>query len=112
VPTDEPIPPEFVLMMAERFALLGDPTRLAIVYCLMKHGERNVTHIVEATGQSHPNVSKHLRHLREAKVVSRRRDGQQIFYRIADPLVEQLCRLVCEALLATFREGAGGSDAC
>lgn len=110
--TDEPVPPEFLRMMAERFAVLSDPTRLAILYCLMRHGERNVTHIVGTTKQSHPNVSKHLRQLREARVVAKRREGQQVFYRLTDPVVEQLCQLVCETLLKTFKEETGGEAAC
>jgi ArsR family transcriptional regulator len=57
-------------------------------------------------------VSKHLRHLREAGVVAKRREGQQVFYRLADPVVEQVYRLVCESLLKTFKEGTGGGAAC
>ena len=112
MPTDDPLPPRFLELMAGRFAALADTTRLAIVYCLIRHGERNVTHLVRETGQTHPNVSKHLRHLREAGVVARRKEGQHVFYRLADPIAEQLCRLVCEALLPTFREEAGGEATC
>lgn len=110
--TDDALPPRFLAMMAERFATLGDSTRLAILFCLMRHGERNVTHIVEETKHSHPNVSKHLRHLREVGAVAKRREGQQVFYRITDPLVEQLCRLVCESLLSRFQEETGGDAKC
>lgn len=112
MPPGESMPPDFLRLMAERFAILGDPTRLAIVHCLMRHGEPNVTHIVGATGQTLPNVSKHLRLLREAGVVGRRRKGQQVFYRITDPTVEQLCRLVCESLLNDFKEQTGRDTTC
>ena len=89
-------------MMAGRFATLADPTRLEIIHCLMKGGEQNVTRIVEATGHTPQNVSKHLRHLRDAELVARRKEGLQVFYRLDDPLIEKLCKLVCESLLDEF----------
>jgi len=92
----------FIKMMAGRFATLGDSTRLEIIHCLMKEGEQNVTRLVEATGQSYQNISKHLRHLREAKILARRKEGLHVFYRLEDPLVERLCELVCESLATEF----------
>lgn len=93
---------KFLEVMAGRFAILADATRLAIIHCLMKEGEQNVTQIVEATEQNHSNVSKHLRHLRNAGLVARRKEGLQVFYRLDDPLIEKLCKLVCESLLEDF----------
>ena len=101
------IPKRFLEIMAGRFATLADPTRLEIIHCLMKGGEQNVTQIVEGTGHPHPNVSKHLRHLRDAKLVARRKEGLQVYYKLDDPLVEKLCKLVCESLLEDF-ESKGG----
>lgn len=101
------IPRRFVEMMAARFATLADPARLEIIHCLMKGGEQNVTRIVEATGQPHPNVSKHLRHLRDAEMVARRKEGLQVYYKLDDPLIEKLCKLVCESLLEEFEEAEG-----
>ncbi len=104
------IPRRFLEMMAGRFATLADPTRLEIIHCLMKGGEqKSVSQIVEATGQSHPNVSKHLRHLRDAELVARRKEGLQVFYKLNDPLIEKLCKLVCESLLEDF-ESEGGDE--
>lgn len=99
-------------MMAARFATLADPARLEIIHCLMKGGEQNVTQIVEATGQPHPNVSKHLRHLRDAEMVARRKEGQQVYYKLDDPLIEKLCQLVCESLLEEFGPGEGEAGPC
>lgn len=101
----EKIPRRFLEEMAARFATLADPTRLSIIHCLMKGGEQNVTRIVEATGQTPQNVSKHLRHLRNAHLVARRKEGLQVFYRLDDPLIEKLCQLVCESLLKEFETG-------
>jgi len=92
------IPDEFLDLMAEKFRMLADPTRLAILRVLMP-GERNVSQVVEETGRNQANVSKHLKMLAEAGLVTRRKEGLQVFYALADPLVEGLCRLVCETIV-------------
>ena len=96
------IPTQFLQAMAGRFATLADVTRLEIIHRLMKEGEQNVTRLVEATGQSHPNVSKHLRRLRDAGLVARRKEGLQVYYRLDDPLTMKLCQLVCDTLLEEY----------
>lgn len=93
------IPDEFLDLMAEKFRMLADPTRLAILRALMS-GVKNVTQVVEETGRNQANVSKHLKMLAEAGLVGRRKEGLQVFYKLDDPLVERLCRLVCETILA------------
>ncbi len=97
------IPDEFLDLMAEKFRMLADPTRLAILRSLMR-GERNVTQVVEETGRNQANVSKHLKMLAEAGLVARRKEGLQVFYRLDDPLVERLCTLVCETIAEEARE--------
>lgn len=92
------IPDEFLDLMAEKFRMLADPSRLAILRVLMA-GERNVTGIVEETGRSQANVSKHLKMLADAGLVERRKQGLQVFYRVGDPLVQRLCELVCETIV-------------
>jgi DNA-binding transcriptional ArsR family regulator len=96
------IPDEFLDTMAEKFRLLGDSTRLAILRALMER-EKNVGQVVQATGRGQANVSKHLKLLFEAGLVARRKEGLQVFYWVADPVVEQLCRLVCETILEDVR---------
>ncbi|MHB1559186.1 MAG: ArsR/SmtB family transcription factor [Isosphaeraceae bacterium] len=97
-----PIPDEFLDLMAEKFRMLADPTRLAILRALMP-GERNVTQVVLATGANQANVSKHLKMLAEAGLVGRHKVGLQVFYRVDDPLVEKLCKLVCESIVEEAR---------
>jgi|GEM_PF-1922052 len=75
------------------FKLLSDPTRLRILQALCKE-ERNVGDIVDATGASQANVSKHLALLTVHNVTSRRRNGLQIFYRVCEPLILELCQTV------------------
>jgi DNA-binding transcriptional ArsR family regulator len=97
------IPDEFLDLMSEKFRMLADATRLAILRTLMQ-GERNVTQVVEETGRGQANVSKHLKMLAEAGLVGRRKEGLQVFYRLDDPLVEKLCKLVCETIVQEVQE--------
>ena len=83
------IPDEFLDLMAGKFRMLADPSRLAILRALMA-GEKNVGQVVEESGRGQANVSKHLKLLAEAGLVDRRRDGMQVFYRITDPLVNPI----------------------
>jgi ArsR family transcriptional regulator, arsenate/arsenite/antimonite-responsive transcriptional repressor len=83
---------------ARRFRLLGEPTRLELLNLLHARGEMNVQDLVEASGQSQANVSKHLRLLLDEGLVGRRRDGPFSYYRIADPTLAALCMLVCGQL--------------
>lgn len=98
-----PIPDEMLELMAEKFRMLADPTRLAILRCLMA-GERSVGQVVAETGQGQANVSKHLKMLAESGMLGRRKHGLLVFYRIVDPLVEQLCELVCRNILDGVQE--------
>ena len=66
---------ELLLLAADKFRMLGDSTRLAILRCLMDVGEANVTQIVTGTGRELANVSKHLKMLAEARLISRRKAG-------------------------------------
>ena len=96
------IPDEFLDRVADKFRMLSDPTRLSILRALMA-GEKNVGTVVAETGQSQANVSKHLKMLAESGMVRRRKEGLQVFYRVSDPLIDQLCSLVCGAILEEAR---------
>ena len=68
------------------FNAIAEPQRRAIL-SLLAQGERSVNDIVEAIGLKQPQVSKHLRVLKEVGLVSVRSEGQQHFYQIkADSL--------------------------
>ncbi len=86
-----------LLLVARRFAILGEPMRLRLLQTLMP-GEKSVGALVEATGGTQANVSRHLQTLAEAGLVSRRKEGLQVFYAIADPSIFELCTLVCGSL--------------
>ncbi len=91
----ELLPRELLHEVAGRFRLLGEPVRLEILNLLHVHGEMNVQEIIDATGQQQANVSKHLKLLAEADMVSRRKEGLFVYYSVADPSLSGLCLLVC-----------------
>lgn len=93
------IPDDVLELMATKFRLLGEPTRLAIVRALMLGGEMSVGQLVQETHRTHANVSKHLKHLFRVEMLARRKEGLQVFYSLSDPLVERLCQLVCDSIL-------------
>jgi DNA-binding transcriptional ArsR family regulator len=104
------IPDELLDVMAEKFRMLADPTRLAILRTLMA-GERSVGQVVDETGRGQANVSKHLKLLTEAGLLARRKTGLQVFYRVNDPLVEQLCTLVCQTIIRDVEDDVRRSQA-
>ncbi len=63
------------------FEAIAEPNRRAILE-LLRTGERPAGDLIEATGLSQPGVSKHLKLLREAGLVSVRPDGQRRLYRL------------------------------
>lgn len=109
-PSTLPLPDQMVELVARRFRMLGEPQRLRILQVL-ESGEKTVGQIVEALQGNQPNISKHLQALNEAGLVGRRREGNSIFYSIADPVIFKLCELVCRSATEEARgrlEGLAG----
>ena len=79
---------------AETLRLIAEPTRLHLLFLLI-HAERNVSDLVAATGASRTLVSQHLAKLRLGGLVVNRREGRNVYYRVADGHV---VRLVVETL--------------
>jgi DNA-binding transcriptional ArsR family regulator len=79
--------------LAGLFKLLGDPSRTRILYALLEAGELCVCDIAAAVGVPETSVSQALRLLRTAGVVSGRRAGRMVFYRLADAHVRMLLDL-------------------
>ena len=90
-------------LIARRFRLLGEPYRLRILHVLESQ-EKTVGEIVAVLEGNQPNISKHLQMLHDGGLVSRRREGTSIYYGIADPMVIQLCNLVCRSAAEKARE--------
>lgn len=82
--------------VAGRFRALGEPTRLRILQ-ILEEGSRTVGDIVSELDGNQPNISRHLQALYDAGLLRRRREGTSIYYSIADPIVHELCDLVCDS---------------
>lgn len=80
---DTPVDDQQISAVADMFHLLGDPTRLKIVYsCLQEM--RSAGDIAKDAGASASLVSHHLRLLKAARLVRSERRGKQVFYVAAD----------------------------
>lgn len=79
---------------AEIFRVMSAPMRLRIISALC-NGEKNVGELLSEIDTTQPNMSQHLNTLYQSGVLGKRRDGVQIYYRIVNDRVVQLCRAVC-----------------
>jgi ArsR family transcriptional regulator len=101
-----PLNDEALALVARRFAVLAEPMRLRLIQALFD-GEKNVTSLVDVTGGTQANVSRHLQTLTAAHILGRRKEGLQVFYRIADPTIPKLCELVCGSLEKSLIQQVG-----
>jgi DNA-binding transcriptional ArsR family regulator len=85
--------------VARYFALLAEPTRLRIMHSICQQ-EKPVSTIVEELGASQTNVSRHLGLMYQAGVLARRKDGNQVLYRVTDAAFTEICRTVCVRVAA------------
>jgi DNA-binding transcriptional ArsR family regulator len=92
------------IAVARYFALLSDPTRLKILHAICT-SEQSVSAIVASTGATQTNVSRHLALMHQAGVVSRRRDGAAVYYRVTDPEFVAICRAVCVRIAGRIEAG-------
>ncbi len=88
---------EMLELVAQRFRLLSDPMRLRILHELQQ-GELSVGELVERTGASQPNISKHLSSLKNHQMVKRRQEGNMAYFSIAAPYIFSLCDTVCNSM--------------
>ena len=81
---------------------LANERRLMILCKLVEWGEGNVNSLAEAVGLSQSALSQHLAKMRDEGLVTYRRESQTLWYRIADPRLEELFatlhRLYCKPL--------------
>ena len=103
MPLPIPIPVELAEVIAQRFRVIGDPTRIRLLD-LLRGGERSVGELTDELQTSQQNASKHLGVLHQAGIVSRRKRGTTVLYAIADASVLDLCEQVCGGLHAQLAE--------
>ena len=75
--------------LAELFKVFGDSTRIRILYVLFE-SDVCVAHIAEALNMTQSAISHQLRILKQAKLVSARREGKSVIYSLADDHVRTI----------------------
>lgn len=97
-------------LIAARFRALSEPMRLRLLNLLMG-GEQTVGQLVAATESSQANISKHLSVLRDAGMISMRKEGLTSVCLIADPIVKELCEMMCSRLREEMESKAQAFEA-
>lgn len=92
-------------LIAARFKALSETSRLKLIIAL-QHGERNVSQLVEATGLKQANVSRQLQTLTDHGLLSRRREGLEVIYSIAEPGIFDMCHQVCGGIQKRLKNQA------
>ncbi|MFP4119894.1 ArsR/SmtB family transcription factor [Coleofasciculus sp.] len=105
MPRVKTVPQEVVQQVSEYFSILSEPMRLRLLN-LLREGEKCVQELVEATETSQANVSKHLKVMLQAGILSRRTEGTSAYYKVEDELIFDLCNLVCDRLATRIEQQA------
>ena len=113
MPLPHPLPEDLAELIARRFRAFSDPLRVRILD-LLRDRELSVSVLAERLDASQQNVSKHLAVLTDSGILARRKQGNHVYYGIADEGVFALCEQVCGSLqvqLATLNALVAGNGA-
>lgn len=91
------LPEELLGAVAQRFRVLGTPSRLRILSALMG-GPKSMSELEQSTDIAQSNLSRQITELERAGCVLRSREGREVTVEIADPSLRSLCELVCGSL--------------
>ena len=80
--------------IAEMLKVLAHPVRLCIVKGLLENGGCNVTHMQSCLGAPQSTISQHLQKLRTAGIIEGKRNGTEICYRVCNPMVTEIIRVL------------------
>lgn len=86
-------PEEEVSDIADFFKVFGDNTRIKILFMLAQEKQANVNTISTTLGISQSVTSQHLKLLRVARLVSWRKDGKNVIYRLNDDHIAKILNL-------------------
>ena len=86
-----------ITMVANAMKQLGDPSRLRIFW-LLCHTEECVIDIASIVNMTSPAVSHHLKLLKNAELLTSRREGKEMFYNAADTKLSQALHLIIEQI--------------
>ena len=87
--------PEAMTLLADTFQILANPIRLQIVEALAKR-ELCVCDVAAVVGASQSAISHHLRLLRQMRIVSYRKEGRIVYYRLTDDHIREMCSIGLE----------------
>lgn len=90
--------------VAELFSILSTPIRLKIISSVCQN-EKNVSELLADIPTTQSNMSQHLSMLYRSGVLSKRREGTQIYYRLQNERVANLCRAVCSQVAMEMDDG-------
>lgn len=93
------------------FKVLGNDTRLRLLHALHRGGEVSVGELAEQVGMRPQAISNQLQRLADRGIVTARRDGNRIFYSIADPCIPAVLDLALCLTEETAVAGEGAGDA-
>lgn len=79
---------------ADMLKILAHPVRLCIVKGLIEKGECNVSHMQVCLDTPQSTISQHLQKLRSVGIIEGRRDGLEIYYKVCNPKVAELVKLL------------------
>ncbi|MGF1613571.1 MAG: ArsR/SmtB family transcription factor [Gammaproteobacteria bacterium] len=102
MPLDEPNPGEHTALTAQALKAMAHPLRWKIL-CTLGDKELHFGDIVTRSGTSPSNISRHLEQLRNRRIVSSRKQGNRVFYRIRNGqlvmLIATMRSVLCPANL-------------
>ncbi|MFC2022949.1 ArsR/SmtB family transcription factor [Chloroflexota bacterium] len=93
---------EVLRLQADLCKSLSDPKRLHIIQEL-REGERTVSELTRILGLKQSNTSQHLAQLRRIGIISPRKQGSTVYYRLANPKIAEACDLVHEVIAEQLR---------
>ena len=93
--TKSPHKKEFYIKCAELFKIMSNPKRLEILN-IIKDREVTVNEISKILGTRKSNTSQHLAYLRYTGIVTAKRNGKNIFYKLVDPKIIDSCKILSE----------------
>ncbi|MEO0632660.1 MAG: metalloregulator ArsR/SmtB family transcription factor [Pseudomonadota bacterium] len=89
---------------------LSSPTRLMLL-CHLSDGEKSVGQLCALVGMKPPAASQHLTRLRQDGTLTSRRDGQTVFYKIADPNITRIMQFLYDTFCGPDAMTKGATDA-
>ncbi|MCD4749218.1 MAG: metalloregulator ArsR/SmtB family transcription factor [Thermoanaerobaculales bacterium] len=97
------------VLMRDFIAHYANPVRLKLLCRLVCGGRLCVNELVEVTGEKQSTVSQQLKQLQMARMVHREREGNRVYYSVANPVVEETMRFFSSIASRVDEFQGGGS---